>query len=268
MNDCIMADLKCPVCLDLCEDPIETGCCHKLLCKSCMEKLENKCVYCRRECNITASVIAKRMINSLPHTCEHCQSKISRGDKIEHALKCGKIPIVCPVCKIKNNKETIFIHLTENHKEELMKNLNTFIDSFNVENASVRKDKISINSQKNGNGLMARLGESGKYYCGAGLDGARCYCCDGFCGLSNGCNCLSCMELDIKSRNLPRGWLVNPAGFNARKFDENGFYYCGRRVMTTNMDCDGYCGPTDGPNCDDCKRLDKTSRTRYNLLIN
>lgn len=55
------------------------------------------------------------------------------------------------------------------------------------------------------------------------------------------------MELDIKSRNLPNGWLVNSDGFAARKSD--GKFYCGRLVLEDTDFCDGYCGPENGPQC-------------------
>ncbi|CAF4492688.1 unnamed protein product, partial [Rotaria sp. Silwood1] len=34
----------------------------------------------------------------------------------------------------------------------------------------------------------ARLGTTGKYYCGGELDGSQCQCCNDRCGPSNGCN--------------------------------------------------------------------------------
>lgn len=41
---------------------------------------------------------------------------------------------------------------------------------------------------KNDKGRIARLGETGKYYCGGDLEG-HCNCCNGECGPTNGCNC-------------------------------------------------------------------------------
>lgn len=56
------------------------------------------------------------------------------------------------------------------------------------------------------------------------------------------------MELDVThGRDLPLGWLVNRDGFAARKKD--GLFYCGRRVLEGVSNCDGYCGPNNGPNC-------------------
>lgn len=60
-------------------------------------------------------------------------------------------------------------------------------------------------------------------------------------------NCSACMELDIQSRNLPSGWLVNRDGFVARKSGSK--YYCGRLVLEDLTNSDGHCGPNNGPQC-------------------
>ncbi len=80
----------------------------------------------------------------------------------------------------------------------------------------------------------------------------------------SGCNCAACMELDLKARNLPKGnWLVNSEGFNAKKSAKNGFFYCGRRVLTG----DRSCGPDGGENCESCNKLNKMEKTTYMNLI-
>ena len=97
-----------------------------------------------------------------------------------------------------------------------------------------------------------KLGSSGKYYCGRKLD---CGCCNGFCGPIKGCNCMNCMKLDIQTRNLTKGWLVNQDGVKAKK-GMTGLFYCGQHNLVGTPNCDGYCGPNDGPNCVACKKLD------------
>ncbi|CAF5168287.1 unnamed protein product, partial [Rotaria sp. Silwood1] len=91
----------------------------------------------------------------------------------------------------------------------------------------------------------ARLGTTGKYYCGGKLDGSQCQCCNDRCGPSTGCNCSGCMLLDVQKRQLPRGWLVNREGASARRsrVDPTKFY-CGRIIMTREKQIHGYCGPT------------------------
>jgi hypothetical protein len=103
----------------------------------------------------------------------------------------------------------------------------------------------------NGAGRASRLGGSGKYYCGGRLE-TKCSCCDGYCGPDNGCNCLSCMKLDIASRQLQKGYLVNKEGRIARPSPSTQQFYCGSRVLVGKPGCDGYCGPTNGPACGAC----------------
>ena len=114
-------------------------------------------------------------------------------------------------------------------------------------------------------GRAARIGASGKYCCGGRLE-PRCGCCDGNCGPNGGCNCLSCMKLDVKSRLLPKEYLVNSEGRIARK-GQTGKFYCGGRVLVGVANCDGWCGPTNGPSCPSCSRIDAQSLTRYKTLM-
>ena len=109
-----------------------------------------------------------------------------------------------------------------------------------------------------------RSKENGKHYCGYRLDGPRCNCCNGYCGPTNGCNCSSCMQLDIKG--LPRGTLVNRHGSTSSRSNETGQLYCGMKVMVGEPDCDGYCGPTNGPNCNACQILQSQANSRYTKL--
>lgn len=82
------------------------------------------------------------------------------------------------------------------------------------------KDKLATNSiwdptlqPINLVGVFSKKGATSKYYCGKNI-GFNCGCCSG-CGPTNGDNCLPCMILDVKSRNLPKGYLVNKFGATA-----------------------------------------------------
>ena len=110
-----------------------------------------------------------------------------------------------------------------------------------------------------------RLGTTKKYYCGRKLD---CGCCSGICGPLSGCNCVNCMKLDLKSRNLSKGWLVNRDGVKAKK-GSTGHFYCGQHNLVGTPNCDGYCGPNNGPNCSACKKLDALTKAGgiYRCLI-
>ena len=117
-------------------------------------------------------------------------------------------------------------------------------------------------------------------YCGTecGQSGYwnSCGNCDGFCGPNNGCQCVSCHELDeeVRRRQEVLGSLVNRnraqahVSFNtSRGHEEDYHFYCGKRVGQAGYYspcgyCDGICGPTNGCQCVDCHGLDR----HYQLL--
>jgi len=260
MGDCLIEDLKCPICLDFCNEPVETNCCHKIFCKQCLDRLNGTCALCRSRCIYIASVFTKRLINSLPIDCEYCNEKSTRGDIEHHKLRCKQVRFDCPECENVLIKEEFLQHIIDNHNEYYLKKLNSIIDICKKDNINTQsetnKNEVSIEMLINSRGFNARLGATGKYYCGKVLD-FECNCCNGNCGPTSGCNCSSCMELDIITRKLPQGWLVNKEGFISRRKDLNGLFYCGRKVIDQFRRCDGYCGPTNGPNCKSCKKLDQ-----------
>ena len=67
------------------------------------------------------------------------------------------------------------------------------------------------------------------------------------------------MKLDV--RGLPCGTLVNRHGSTSSRSNQTGLFYCGMKVMVGVQGCDGYCGPTNGPNCQACKILQSQATT-------
>ena len=125
----------------------------------------------------------------------------------------------------------------------------------------------------NSAGKYARLGSTGKFYCQGRLSSSHGTCCNGSCGPTNGCNCAPCMQLDIKMRQLPKGYFVNSDGYTARRginsshgSGDRSRFYCGRKVMAGTYRCDGWCGPTDGPNCRSCQLLQRQIAVEYRSL--
>lgn len=121
----------------------------------------------------------------------------------------------CKQCNFKGSIDEVNAHFTDIHSNlmyEKVKDLSSY---------SVRDPTQSI---QNKNGHLSWIGEMNKYYCGRDLD-IKCNCpCKG-CGPNDGDNCTACMKLDIETRNLPPGWLVNKKGFNAIIIE--GALYCG-----------------------------------------
>ena len=252
MND----ELKCDICLDFANDAVETSCCHQVECKECISSLDI-CPVCRADLLYEPSYAIRRIINNFPVTCsnEGCDVVTTRGSLQEHQMKCAFQSFLCPArdCKFKSNKECFANHIATEHINQLMLNYQALFPE------QINTDRIAI--VPTSRGVAARLGKTGKYYCGQNLQ-FNCSCCNGECGPGNGCNCRDCMRADVRARKLPRNWFVNREGFSCRR-GETGRFYCGRRVMEGNYECDGYCGPTDGPNCYSCQRIDEQKDTRY-----
>lgn len=268
--DDIYKYLECPICLDLCNDPVEAHCCHSIYCKACAISIKSKCSLCKSQIfQFSSSIISKRMLDSIPVECDYCKEKSTRGNLESHLKRCPKRLFKCHFCMLEITKFDYPTHLISEHINEYENAFDKFYGLFNQEKDETKpksQTSISIDTQTNQEGKISRLGESGKYYCGKKIQEDKCNCCDSTCGVSNGCNCASCMQLDITHRKLPNGWLVNSKGFNARKGNLE-IFYCGRKVLNTLfMRSDGYCGPTDGPNCVSCQALDLLSKTRYNSM--
>ena len=155
-------------------------------------------------------------------------------------------------------------HLFNDHADEIARNAHLcFPKPETASGSSVNStSEDPVARKQNSSGRWARLGETGKYYCVGSLE-TPCDCCDGDCGPGNGCNCRSCMELDVAARKLPRNYYVNREGAICRKSPETGLYYCGRRNMGDVGGCDGWCGPTNGPHCRACRIMQYQADTRY-----
>ncbi|KAI8799965.1 hypothetical protein BJ742DRAFT_745669 [Cladochytrium replicatum] len=128
-------------------------------------------------------------------------------------------------------------------------------------------------------GRISRLGSTGKFYCGAQIENSACAtsnhsgCKGGICGPTNGCNCLPCMELDIKIRRLPPGFLVNRGGAPCRLQAQsatqfllsfvgcNPTWYCGRTMPEIRAKC------TPSKPCDDCSHMKQVGHIHYAELL-
>lgn len=275
----VFEELKCPVCWNIAQDPVESSCCHHIFCSNCSSQLDRFCAVCRQPTIYTPSVFARRITENVPCKCIHCQKDFTRGTVKEHEVLCGYVDCPAPNCHFKvlvsvlsytgckfllyllqDIKEKFLSHLFENHKDIVLKNYNRL---FSIQPQAVFEDPVI--TKQNASGRTARLGSSSKYYCGGSLN-QRCVCCNGYCGPTNGCNCVDCMKLDVDSRRLPKGYLVNKEGAVARQ-GSTGIFYCGRKVMQPSNLCDGYCGPTNGPNCSSCIILDSFKSNRYASLL-
>jgi hypothetical protein len=241
---------RCLICLDVCEQAVECESCTHLMCEGCYKSLARvECPNCRKF-NFAAlpSKFARKLIGSLPTDCPNgCGQHLTRGDLEEHEATCPEKKFNCAMaegCDFKGKHEEILVHLGEAHEKELIqlysKNDDVTAKKPEEKKAPKRREfwqlpggKVSvIDRLQNERGRWARLGETGKFYCGGKLEGPFCQCCDGNCGPGNGCNCQGCMKLDLQAKRLPKGYLMNREGFPCA-IGENGVPFCRRKVGDT-----------------------------------
>jgi len=276
--------LICPVCLEYAEDAVENTCCHAIFCEACIQSLAGKpCPSCRESQIIsTPSTLARRMIGVMQIDCPlGCPTKVPRSEIKSHIKTCPNKEYICsvPNCQFKGKKTEFLEHVNSSHQDIMLQTF-VFDDAkalslLSLSYKSTVSSKINIlkatdefidpiKATPNAKGREARLGTTGKFYCQGPLE-KGCKCCDGYCGPCTGCNCTACMELDVKRRRLPVGYLVNSEGFTVRKGEK--LFYCGRRFAEPEKHWDGYCGPTNGKNCESCEALLAASSTRYKTLL-
>jgi hypothetical protein len=253
----ILESLKCPVCLEYAEEPMECQFCNHIFCKKCIASEQSKikitsCPMCRKESNYKESAFAKRLLGNLPVSCPNeCGANISRNELKGHLTKCPNKNYLCNVqgCRYEGKKSDFIQHLTSQHENEILnkfdKNLsqNTqklYVNTPGIQGGQIPSEKeinvnlplfengpsdINFNNNfLNSKGDPVSLGQSGIFYCSKRL-GFNCGCCDGNCGPDNGCCCKACMDLNIQIRNLPKGQMVNKEGRVAKW--TRCSYFCG-----------------------------------------
>ncbi|KAL0227431.1 hypothetical protein RCL1_003575 [Eukaryota sp. TZLM3-RCL] len=202
--------------------------------------LASRCPCCRTSSPaFKPNIAVRRMIDSLPSTCPNCHYGTCRGNLKQHLKKCPEMILSCRCCAISLCRQDFLSHVVETHAEEVVK--------FFSEQEKSDSNIIAIS---------VFVGDNGKHYCGRKI--LSCSCCDGYCGPRYGCNCLECMKLDLRSTQVPLGFLINREGRVAGRTGTGRYQnrvYCGAGVLTDPM-TDGHCGPTDRPQCRACKKLE------------
>jgi hypothetical protein len=248
----ILESLKCPICIDFADDPMECIHCNNIFCRNCLgnsNPIKIKCPTCRKDPNFKESAFARRLLANVPADCPNaCTVKLTRLDIKIHLSKCENRPYECTECDFKDKKKVFLEHLFEKHETEIIARFNKIdflaSDALKISQLTINnKNEIipvpQLNSPlieqvaaqnnilKNKNGYEIKKGKNGKYYCGRPL-GFKCHCCDGNCGPDDGCCCAACMEYTCQSKNLQPGALVNNKGRNTFFFKGN--FYCGTEI--------------------------------------
>lgn len=274
-------DFVCPICLHVANYAMESTCCGGIFCNECSMGLISTasncaCPLCRfTPFSVSPSKFARKLIDNLPMKCKNdrrCNFKGNRKRILEHQQQCPFTVIVCTVCSASLERREFTDHFVEIHSKELL-------ERFTVENIEFfeelleeleRKDTnrltlIDLTSKRhNSRGNPAHLGKTGKFYCGIPR-GWSDQCCGNRCGPRTGCNCISCMELDLKIRGIRicKGYLVNPEGYLALRKND-GKFYCGRLIDLPPNEY--FCQPNSGKQCFACNSLDSNSKYYASLL--
>ncbi len=210
----------------------------------------------------------RRLIGKLPVTCQFCSASFQKADLKFHLQNCDQKPFKCEFtkCSFKcKGKESLWDHLSDMHREFLIRNYGKLLnDSSEAEEGPDRNGDLNfihlsdpLGAKRNFRGVRVHLGSTGKYYCGERV--LNCLCCNGRCGPNIGCNCVDCMELDIRARKLSRGYLVNKQGTICKVF-EGVKVYCGCRNEEI------ICGPNSSQQCENCSCLEEIL-DKYRILL-
>lgn len=150
------------------------------------------------------------------------------------------------------------LELLTKEKEELLGQIEHFSHNLHSdEQESHKKGRDCLKMSQS-----ARIGTTGLYYCGQRMKGES-----DICGPLTGTNCKECQKLDRASRQLPKGFLMNGQGRICRRGQNDRDWYCGAGVLQGVPGCDGYCGPTNGPNCPACQEMAPLTAGRYRKLL-
>ena len=266
----------CPICTEIAVTAVTTDCCGQVYCNACVAALppRSTCPTCRSDgkpIKASPNPAVRRAIEKLPTDCPYeCGITGLLREALEiHKRSCPSRKYTCGAhgCSYAGAAEEYAKHIVSAHLDVLLAKSDVLFSvaptAPAIEVKAAASDK-RIETLPNDAGRTSRLGATGMRYCLGDLPG-RCGCCDGRCGPSSGCACPSCMKLEVSLRKLPHGWLVNRDGCSAQRSD-NGLFYCGRRVLEGVFMCDGYCGPSNGPQCAACKKLNALAGSWYAAL--
>lgn len=111
----------CSMCLDIFTDPMECENCHNNYCKKCCKQIK-KCPLCMIEpLKVRENVTLKRILMDLKFICpNNCGGSFTKSDIDNHIKECQLPLLYCSICLFQGNKDKFWLHITENHKEEII----------------------------------------------------------------------------------------------------------------------------------------------------
>ena len=115
-------EFKCLSCKTFAQEAMETLCCFTVLCRSCSGALD-ACPSCTtEEFKARTSGLARRIIASLPATCQACEHKTIFSEIEKHYAVCPNRAMRCkdPKCEFEGKLQDFVQHVKEKHKRELL----------------------------------------------------------------------------------------------------------------------------------------------------
>ena len=202
-----------------------------------------RCFQCNECLDYKLDTFSSNRLKEITVNCQNCNQEIKVDVLEEHYDESEGLRINYSICNEILKRGQFLNHLSTSHLEYFTDQsnlINEFLGTLIPNSPSLLYPDYNINEQINPlSKTVSKIGYSGKYYCSKPLDGPSCKCCDKTCGYSTGCNCSGCMELDIKYRRLPQGWLVNREGYASKQSIKDGNFFCGRKVKQYSQT--GFC---------------------------
>ncbi|KAJ3080664.1 hypothetical protein HK100_010090 [Physocladia obscura] len=229
-----------------------------------------------------ASRALARLLADTTAPCVQCGARVATASRLAHgkndcAARSGAAA-VCPnaacafaaaAAAAADGAPPMLDHLLRAHTDDVLRATAALyrarrLDALAASNRLVDADPCR--PRLNAKGGLARLGSSGRFYCGAPLP-TNCRCCDGFCGPDSGHNCPECHDLDVVVKRLPNAFILNADGFACRVDPRagNNLYYCGRKISRASSD---YCSCDSARQCRACQFTSNEPILRRQNILN
>lgn len=253
MENNLLENLKCPICLDYANNPYECNDCFHIYCKDCLNE-KNPCAVCRNtKPSFKESNFAKKLLLNIPSECPFkCENKtLTRGDIKHHINNCSFKKFICKYCKFSDKKEEFLQHILVHDKEIL-------------ELFTMKESPLSVKKLINSNGDKVEKSQfNGLFYCGKEKN-INCNCCDQSCGPISGCLCYSCMEFNLTFQGLiGKACLLNNEGRIC--YYKNKQFNCNKNKSSHLLKFFINC--QENKECEACKKLTVLFPLYYSSLI-
>ena len=142
-------ELECGICLQTCQDAVETRCCFNLFCQNCVADI-NRCPLCRKIPLFNRPNHAvRRMISRLPMKCEACHTGVERESMEKHKLNCESLQHHCSICNFVGNRKDFAKHFYDLHIQNLIETFSSNLSAISLFCEMPIKDKENKDSKVN-----------------------------------------------------------------------------------------------------------------------